>query len=85
MALSILIWFAIFVIPFTNLSVAYKSVTITVLIVLGEVTFYLAVFLLGKTIWNKYKEKIKNWFTGMWLKIRSILRPEKYDKNPSPK
>jgi len=73
MALSILIWFAIFIIPFTNLSLAYKSVTITVLVILGEITFYLAVFLLGKTIWNKYKEKIRNWFIGIKCKIKRIF------------
>lgn len=48
----------VFVIPFLDYSVAEITGIVTVLIIAGEVTFYLAILLLGKTVWNKMKETL---------------------------
>ncbi len=51
----------IIVVPFLDLTTTHKTVAITALIVLGEVSFYLGLFLVGKTIWQKYKQRITDW------------------------
>jgi hypothetical protein len=58
LALSMLIWAAIFVIPWLGLSGGKVAGIITVLVISGEITFYLGIALLGKAIY----EKIKSWF-----------------------
>ncbi|MDX1353764.1 MAG: transporter suffix domain-containing protein [Thiomicrorhabdus sp.] len=57
-AISTIAWTMVFVIPFLDYSVAEITGIITVLIIAGEVTFYLAILLLGKTVWNKMKETL---------------------------
>lgn len=63
-AISTLSWTMVFVIPFLDFSVAEIAGIITVLIIIGEVTFYIAILLLGKPLWEKMKnywlQKIAN-------------------------
>lgn len=61
LALSVLIWVMIAVIPFLDLSKARKAGTVTALIIAGEITFYLGIFMLGKTLYNALKSKIMFW------------------------
>jgi len=56
--LSLFIWAAIFVIPWLGLSGGKIAGLITILIIAGEVTFYLGIALLGKTIYEKIKRKL---------------------------
>jgi hypothetical protein len=55
---SILIWLMIPVVPFLGFSVAKVAGITTGLIIAGEITFYLSIFLIGK----EFLVKIKNWF-----------------------
>lgn len=55
---SCLAWGAIAALPFFSISVGEAAVATTGLIILGEVSFFLGVLLLGKEAW----EKIKAWF-----------------------
>lgn len=59
LAISVLIWLMIPVIPFLGLSIG-KIVGITTgLVIAGEVTFYAGIFLIGKDflirLWNKFR------------------------------
>jgi apolipoprotein N-acyltransferase len=59
--LSIILWILIAIIPFLGYSKKEIAGIITVLIIAGEITFYLGIALLGKTIWEKIKGKIMFW------------------------
>ena len=56
---SILIWLAIPVVPFLGFSVGKIAGITTGLIIAGEVTFYLSIFLIGKEFLIKIKNKFK--------------------------
>jgi len=64
MVLSTLIFFAIFGIPFLEISAAKKVTLTTICIVSMEILWWLGVLVLGKELWNKYKHHLnpKNWF-----------------------
>lgn len=51
-------------VPFLDVDGKTKITITTVIIVLGEVTFWIGGFLLGKELLNKYKSYLnpKNWF-----------------------
>ncbi|MDP3644841.1 MAG: transporter suffix domain-containing protein [Bacteroidota bacterium] len=58
---SILIWFSIPVVPFLGFSVGVAAGITTGLIIAGEITFYLSIFLIGKEFLVKIKNKFKQW------------------------
>lgn len=58
---SCLIWGALFIIPWFGLSGSQLALYSTILIIAGEITFYLSLFLLGKNFWDKIKSKLKFW------------------------
>ncbi|WEJ63540.1 transporter suffix domain-containing protein [Thiomicrorhabdus lithotrophica] len=55
MAVSTIAWTMVFVIPFLDFSVAEIAGIITLLIIIGEIAFYIAILLLGKPLWEKIK------------------------------
>ncbi len=55
---SAISFLSIILIPFIEISVVYKSIVITSLVILGEISFYLGLFFIGKTVWLKYKERV---------------------------
>jgi len=59
LGLSILIWLAIPVVPFLGFSVGKIAGITTGLIIAGEITFYLSIFLIGKEFLVKIKNKFK--------------------------
>lgn len=59
MVLSTIAWTLVFVIPFLDYSATAMAGMITGLIVLGEVSFYIAILLLGKPMWQKIKAYCK--------------------------
>jgi len=62
-SISMLIWALIFTIPFLGYSKIQIAGIMTGLIIAGEITFYLSIFLLGKTFYEKFKTKLKFWKT----------------------
>ncbi|NVO20359.1 MAG: transporter suffix domain-containing protein [Bacteroidetes bacterium] len=62
--LSALSFLSLLIIPFLKSGSGIKVTISTVLIVLGEVTFWTGGFLLGKEILSKYKSYLNpaNWF-----------------------
>lgn len=56
--LSCLAWLIILIIPFLGFSGGQTAGVITALIIIGELTFYVSILLLGKTFYNKIREKI---------------------------
>lgn len=62
--LSVIVWLAIPVIPFLRTGSGTKITITTILIVIGEITFWTGGVLLGKELFAKYKSYMnpKNWF-----------------------
>lgn len=58
LGISIVIWLLIPVVPFMGFSIAKAAGITTGLIIAGEITFYLSIFMIGK----EFLVKIKNWF-----------------------
>jgi len=59
LAISAISFLLILVIPWFGYTKGQIAGIITGLIIIGEVTFYVSIFILGKSFW----EKIKNWFS----------------------
>lgn len=57
LGISVLIWLMIPVVPFLGFSVAKVAGITTGLIIAGEITFYLSIFLIGKEFLVKLKNK----------------------------
>lgn len=62
--MACIFWLVIVVVPFLSLSVSAKATTITVLLILGEVFFWIGAIFVGKEVVTKYRSKLnpKNWF-----------------------
>ncbi|MGB0893782.1 MAG: transporter suffix domain-containing protein [Parashewanella sp.] len=59
---STIIWSAAFVVPALDFSAGITTSLVTTCIIIGEITFYLAILLLGKEVWNKIKDTFINKF-----------------------
>jgi hypothetical protein len=59
LGISIVLWLAIPVVPFLGFSVGKIAGITTGLIIAGEITFYLSIFLIGKEFLVKLKNKFK--------------------------
>jgi hypothetical protein len=57
--ISMLCWGLILVVPFLGLPVAKLAGITTGLIITGEITFYLSIFLIGREFLVKMKNKFK--------------------------
>jgi len=60
-AFSCLVWGLIFIIPWLGFSKSQIAGIITVLIIVGEITFYISIFLIGKSFYAKIKSKLIFW------------------------
>ncbi len=59
LGISIVIWLMIPVVPFLGFSVGPAAGITTGLIVAGEITFYLSIFLIGKEFLVRLKNKFR--------------------------
>lgn len=59
MVLSLVPWGIASAIPFTDLSVATAAAAVTGLLILAEVIFAAAILVLGRTVWQKFKDRFK--------------------------
>lgn len=57
--ISMIIWGLIFVIPFLGFSAGKIAGITTGLVIAGEITFYLSIFLIGKEFLVKIKNKFR--------------------------
>jgi hypothetical protein len=74
--ISCVLWGLIAIIPFLGYSKKEIAAIITILIIAGEVTFYLSIIILGKTILNKIKS-----FLLFWKKKKEDGRTDIEDKH----
>lgn len=65
MFLSFLAWGIILIIPWLGFSGSNIALSITILIIAGEVFFYLSILIIGKEYYQKYKDRIKTWIKGL--------------------
>ena len=68
LGISIVIWLLIPVVPFLGFSVGKAAGITTGLIIAGEITFYLSIFMIGK----EFLVKIKNWFKRRKTKPNAV-------------
>ena len=61
LTISCLSFILIFIMPWFDFTKAQIAGITTVLIIIGEVLFYLSMFILGKAFYAKIKEKIYFW------------------------
>jgi hypothetical protein len=61
--ISCLLWGLILVVPFLGFSAGRIAGITTGLIVAGEITFYLSIFLIGKEFVVRIKDKLMFWKT----------------------
>lgn len=61
--LSCLMWGLIFIIPWLDFSKSQIAVITTVLIIAGEILFYVSIIIIGKSFFDKIKNKLKFWKT----------------------
>jgi hypothetical protein len=61
--ISFVAWAVIGVLPFLNLSIEMSAAITTVLIVGGEIAFFLSIVLLGKEFLEKFKNFLRKFFT----------------------
>jgi hypothetical protein len=61
--LSCSIWGLIFIIPWFDFSKNQIAVITTILIIAGEILFYVSMIILGKSFFDKIKHKLKFWRT----------------------
>jgi len=59
--LSCLLWGLILIIPWMDFSKKEIAGIMTILIIAGEITFYLSIIILGKSILVKIKSKLMFW------------------------
>ena len=76
LALSLVAWAALPVLPFLPMEAARKAAWAGGVFIFAEITWWLAVALLGK--------EIVVWFSQQWLKLKSRLRKTPSDENPIP-
>jgi hypothetical protein len=55
---SCLLWTTVLVIPFLPLSLAQKAVSLTSLILISEVMFWLGILLAGKELADRYRHQL---------------------------
>ena len=60
-AFSCLVWGSILVIPWLGFSKGKIAGIITVLVIVGEVTFYVSIFMIGRSFYDKIKSKLAFW------------------------
>ena len=63
LVISCLLFIMIPVVPWFDLSASKIAGITTVLIIAGEVFFYLSLFILGKSFFDKFKNRLKFWKT----------------------
>jgi uncharacterized membrane protein YGL010W len=63
--ISVVMFLILFSMPFLTIGTKLKITLSTLLIVFGEIFFWVGTILIGKEVWNKYKSYIKS---GEWLK-----------------
>jgi hypothetical protein len=61
--ISCLSFLMILVVPWFGFSKIQIAGITTVLIIVGEITFYLSLFILGRSFYDKIKSKLKFWKT----------------------
>ena len=61
--LSCLMWGLIFITPWLDFSKSQIAVITTVLIIAGEILFYVSIIIIGKSFFFFFKNKLKFWKT----------------------
>jgi len=73
-SVSVTFFLIIFALPFISMDTKVKIGLSTVLIVVGEVSFWVGTILIGKDVYLKFKEKLKS---GEWLEKKKEIDHEK--------
>jgi hypothetical protein len=63
-SISVAFFLIIFALPFVSMDLKVKIALTSVLVIVGEVSFWVGTILIGKDVYLKFKEKLKS---GEWL------------------
>jgi hypothetical protein len=69
---SVVPWFAVLSVPLWALTLSQKAILVPILIVVGEVLFWIGILLVGKTAAEHYRQ----WFNPkrVWLRLKKRFR-----------
>lgn len=59
--ISCILWGFILIVPWLGLPEGRIAAVIAILVIAGEITFYLSIFILGRSLIEKIKGKFKFW------------------------
>ena len=71
--ISCFLWGLIFIIPLLDFSKSQIAGTTTILLIIGEICFYISMIMLGKQFLNKIKNKLIFWK----IKDKTVSNPDK--------
>jgi hypothetical protein len=79
--LSTLLFTSLLAVPFLDVAAKTKITISTMVVILGEITFWVGGILLGKELFNKYKSYFNpvNWFKKKTVPV-PIIEPESSEK-----
>ena len=80
LAISCLSFLSILIVPWIGFSKIQIAGITTGLIITGEILFYLSLFILGKSFWEKIKSKLRFWK----VKPKAPVLPEQNDITLNP-
>ncbi|MEI2696029.1 MAG: transporter suffix domain-containing protein [Saprospiraceae bacterium] len=66
--LSTIFYLLILLLPLFEFTITQKTVLIVILVILGELSFYIGLLFVGKIVWQKYEQKIKDMFCNLFSK-----------------
>jgi glucose-6-phosphate-specific signal transduction histidine kinase len=66
---SCLLWAAVLAVPLLPFSIAQKALTVTSLVIISEVLFWLGILLAGKEFAHRYRRKLNPY--RWWQKVRN--------------
>ena len=68
-SVSVAFFLIIFALPFVSMDLKVKIALTSILVVVGEVSFWVGTILIGKDVYLKFKEKLKS---GEWLEKKKV-------------
>jgi hypothetical protein len=70
--LSFGLWGVAGIVSISSLTISQKAISIPVLLLVSEIAFWLGVVLVGKTVADRYRERLNP--RRLWLSIKKFLR-----------
>jgi hypothetical protein len=70
--LSFGLWGVVGIVSISSLTISQKAISIPILLLVSEISFWLGVVLVGKTVADRYREQLNP--RRLWVNIKKFLR-----------